>query len=72
MKGAEADGFGFAKRVSDRKHLKRALNAFIKYDGPAFLEVMTDKDAMVFPMVGPGKNYKEMLLGDQKPQAGPS
>ena len=60
----KADGFEFAKRVTDRKKLKRYLEEFIAFDGPAFLEVMTDKDAMIFPMVGPGKNYKEMIVGD--------
>jgi acetolactate synthase I/II/III large subunit len=61
---AKADGFEFAKRVTDRKKLKRYMEEFIAFDGPAFLEVMTDKDAMIFPMVGPGKNYKEMIVGD--------
>lgn len=60
----KADGFEFAKRVCERKNLKKTLKEFIDFKGPAFLEVMTDKDAMIFPMVGPGKNYKEMLVGD--------
>lgn len=63
VKSAEADGFKFAKRVTEEKELKKALKAFIDYKGPAFLEVMTDKEAMVYPMVGPGKSYKEMLTG---------
>ena len=64
VKAAEADGFRFAKRVTERKNLKRALRSFVEFDGPAFLEVMTDQDAMVFPMVGPGAGYKDMLVGD--------
>ena len=61
---AKADGFEFAVRVTDRKDLKKAMKDFLKFPGPALLEVMTDKDAMIFPMVGPGKGYKEMLVGD--------
>jgi len=61
---AKADGFEFAVRVTDRKELKKAVKDFLKFPGPALLEVMTDKDAMIFPMVGPGKNYKEMQVGD--------
>ena len=31
---------------------------------PAFLEVMIDPDAGVYPMVGPGQSYDEMITGD--------
>jgi acetolactate synthase-1/2/3 large subunit len=64
VRACEADGFGFAQRVSDRKKLRKALEDFVKHDGPAFLEVMIDKFAMVMPMVGPGKGYRDMLVGD--------
>jgi acetolactate synthase-1/2/3 large subunit len=60
---AKADGFKFAERVSDRADLKKTIEAFIKFDGPAFLEVETDKEAFVYPMVGPGLPYKDMLTG---------
>ena len=60
---AKADGFEFAVRVSERKQLKKAMKAFIDFKGPAFLEVMTDIDSMIFPMVAPGKGYKEMQTG---------
>jgi len=61
---AKADGYKFAERVKDKDKLVDVLKAFVEFDGPAFLEVMIDPDAMVFPMVGPGKGYKEMLVGD--------
>mgnify|MGYP002338650429 CR=1 FL=1 len=64
VKAAEADGFGFAERVNDNESLSETLAAFVNYDGPAFLEVMVDPDAGVYPMVGPGKGYKEMVTGD--------
>lgn len=63
VKAAEADGFKFAKRVSNYKDLKSTLEAFVKFDGPAFLEVVTDKYAFVYPMVGPGLPYRDMLTG---------
>ena len=34
------------------------------YDGPAFLEVIIDPDAGVYPMVGPGLPYNKMITGD--------
>ena len=60
---AEADGFGYAKCVHEEKDLRKEIRAWLKHKGPAFLEVRTDKDAMVYPMVGPGKTYSEMLTG---------
>jgi acetolactate synthase-1/2/3 large subunit len=64
VKAAEADGFGFAVRLSDKSKVKEVLAEFVAYRGPAFLEVMIDQDACVYPMVGPGMGYKEMITGD--------
>ncbi|HOV33271.1 MAG TPA: biosynthetic-type acetolactate synthase large subunit [Candidatus Hydrogenedens sp.] len=64
VKSAEADGYKFAKRVTNREDLRKTLEEFIKFDkGPAFLEVVVDKKALVFPMVGPGLGYKDMMTG---------
>lgn len=64
VKAAEADGFGFAKRISDNAEVKKTLEKFVAFDGPALLEVMIDPNACVYPMVGPGSGYKEMTTGD--------
>jgi acetolactate synthase I/II/III large subunit len=64
IKAAEADGFGYAVRLTDKSKLKETLKAFIEFKGAAFLEVMIDPDAGVYPMVGPGMGYKEMVTGD--------
>ena len=63
VKAAEADGFGFARRVVVRADLKAALEAFISFDGPALLEVMVDQTSHVYPMIGPGMGYKDMITG---------
>jgi acetolactate synthase-1/2/3 large subunit len=63
VKAVEADGFGFAKRVSKNADVRAALEAFVAFDGPAFLEVMVDPNAHVYPMVGPGMGYKDMITG---------
>jgi acetolactate synthase I/II/III large subunit len=60
---AQADGFAFARRVEAPDELDDALQAFIEFDGPAFLEVMIDENADVFPMVGPGQSYARMITG---------
>jgi acetolactate synthase-1/2/3 large subunit len=64
VKAAEADGFGFAVRLSEKAKVKQILKEFVQYQGPAFLEVMIDQEACVYPMVGPGMGYKEMVTGD--------
>ncbi len=64
VKAAEADGFAFAVRLSDKSQVKEVLKSFVDFGGPAFLEVMIDQDACVYPMVGPGMGYKEMVTGE--------
>nr|WP_044043845.1 biosynthetic-type acetolactate synthase large subunit [Caballeronia insecticola] len=60
---AQADGFTFACRVETSRELEEKLKAFVEFDGPAFLEVMIDRNADVFPMVGPGQSYSNMITG---------
>jgi acetolactate synthase-1/2/3 large subunit len=66
VKAAEADGFGYCERVTlyQKDQVKPALQKFVDFDGPAFLEVMIDPNANVYPMVGPGMGYTEMVTGD--------
>ncbi len=61
---AQADGFEFAQRVSEKSALEGSIREFLSFEGPAFLEVMIDPDAMVYPMVGPGQSYREMITGE--------
>jgi acetolactate synthase-1/2/3 large subunit len=64
VKAAQADGFKFAVRLDQKADVPRVVEEFIKFEGPAFLEVMIDQDAGVYPMVGPGQAYDEMITGD--------
>ena len=64
VKAAESMGFPFARRISKPDELADALKSFVASAGPAFLEVMIDPKAMVYPMVGPGSAYKDMVTGD--------
>lgn len=67
VKAAEADGFQFARRVTEKGELQHALQQFVLFSGPAFLEVMVDQNAHVYPMVGPGMGYKQMITGKHIP-----
>ncbi len=67
VKACEADGFGFSRRVSENKEVRAALKEFIEFDGAAFLEVMVDQAAHVYPMVGPGLGYRDMITGKHIP-----
>ncbi len=67
IRAVEADGFGFARRVTEIDQVRRNLEDFVSYPGPAFLEVMTNPNAHVYPMVGPGMGYKDMITGKYIP-----
>ena len=64
VKTALADGFKFAARLDKKADVPRVVEEFIRFEGPAFLEVMIDQDAGVYPMVGPGQAYDEMITGE--------
>jgi acetolactate synthase-1/2/3 large subunit len=67
VKAAMADGFKYAVRLDQKADVPRVIEQFIRFQGPAFLEVMIDRDAGVYPMVGPGQGYNEMITGDYIP-----
>jgi len=64
VKSAEADGFRFARKLDRPEDLPGTIRDFMMFDGPAFLEVIIDPDAGVYPMVGPGLSYDKMITGD--------
>jgi acetolactate synthase-1/2/3 large subunit len=72
VKAAEADGFKFARRIVEVPEVRPALEAFVAFDGPAFLEVMVDQSAHVYPMIGPGMGYKDMITGKYIPPRTPA
>ena len=64
VKAAQADGFPFAVRLDRKEDVPRVVREFMEFEGPAFLEVIIDTEAGVYPMVGPGQSYDEMITGD--------
>lgn len=56
-------GFTFCRRISERPELKQALEDLLAAEGPAFLEVMTDIEEVVYPRIPAGFGYKDMVLG---------
>jgi acetolactate synthase-1/2/3 large subunit len=71
VKAALADGFKYAVRLDRKADVPRVVAEFIGFKGAAFLEVMIDPDAGVYPMVGPGQAYAEMITGDFIPSRTP-
>jgi acetolactate synthase-1/2/3 large subunit len=63
VRSALADGFAWARRLEDPAALEETVAAFLAFEGPAFLEVAIDPDACVYPMVGPGASYAQMVTG---------
>jgi acetolactate synthase-1/2/3 large subunit len=64
VRAAQADGFRYAVRLERKEDVPRVIAEFLSFRGPAFLEVMIDPDAGVYPMVGPGQSYDEMITGE--------
>jgi acetolactate synthase-1/2/3 large subunit len=64
VKAAQADGFPYAARLDRKDDVPKVIEEFVRSDGPAFLEVIIDPDAGVYPMVGPGQPYDAMITGD--------
>jgi acetolactate synthase I/II/III large subunit len=64
VKAAQADGFPWVRRLERKADVPAVVAEFIGFKGPAFLEVLIDPDAGVYPMVGPGQSYEEMITGD--------
>lgn len=56
-------GFAYAARVSDKNKLDAELANFLKQKGPCFLEVITDREEVLYPKVPIGSAYKDMILG---------
>jgi acetolactate synthase I/II/III large subunit len=71
VKAAQADGFKYAVRLDQKADVPRVIGEFIRFEGAAFLEVMIDPDAGVYPMVGPGQAYVDMITGDHIPSRSP-
>ncbi|MYB89249.1 MAG: biosynthetic-type acetolactate synthase large subunit [Proteobacteria bacterium] len=67
IRAARADGYEYAVRLERNADLQPVIKEFMEFKGPAFLEVMIDPDAGVYPMVGPGMSYDQMITGDYIP-----
>jgi acetolactate synthase-1/2/3 large subunit len=64
VRAATADGFQWARRLDRKQDVAAVIEEFLNFKGPAFLEVIIDPDAGVYPMVGPGLGYDAMITGD--------
>jgi acetolactate synthase I/II/III large subunit len=71
VKAAQADGFRYAARLERKQDVPRVIAEFLGFAGSAFLEVMIDPDAGVYPMVGPGQSYEQMITGEFIPSRQP-
>ncbi len=67
IKAAQADGYKYAVRLDRKADVPQVIAEFLAFEGAAFLEVIIDPDAGVYPMVGPGQPYEAMITGDWIP-----
>jgi acetolactate synthase-1/2/3 large subunit len=55
--------FRFAERVTRRDALGETMASWLAAQGPAMLEVVTDIEEVIYPVVRPGASYADMELG---------
>jgi acetolactate synthase I/II/III large subunit len=56
-------GFKWFRKIRKPEELEPAMKEFLAADGPCFLEVVTDRNEAVYPVIPQGKGYKDMILG---------
>ena len=56
-------GFVFHMRIEDRGQLQSGLKKLMTTKGPAFLEVVSDEQEILYPRIPAGQGYKDMVLG---------
>jgi acetolactate synthase I/II/III large subunit len=60
---AKECGFSWYRKIKKREELGPSLKQFLAAEGPSFLEVITDRDEEVYPVIPQGKGYSDMILG---------
>jgi acetolactate synthase-1/2/3 large subunit len=60
---AKCCNFCYSRRVTDRSELDDALKEFFAAKGPSMLEVKTDANEAIYPVVPSGTSYQGMKLG---------
>ena len=60
---ARACGFQTTLRIDQESELPQMLKKFLFSSGPSFLEIVTDMEEVVFPVIAQGKGYKDMDMG---------
>jgi acetolactate synthase-1/2/3 large subunit len=56
-------GFKWFRKIRRPEELEPAMREFLAADGPCFLEVVTDRNEAVYPIIPQGRGYKDMILG---------
>ncbi|RSD35794.1 MAG: thiamine pyrophosphate requiring enzyme, partial [Methanohalophilus sp.] len=60
---ARSFGFNYTARITEREKLEGGIKAFLDAQGPCFLEILTDREEVLYPKVPAGSAYKDMILG---------
>ena len=60
---AKECGFAWYRKINKREELEPCIKELLAKEGPCFLEVVTDWEEGVYPVIPQGKDYKDMVLG---------
>ena len=61
---AKECGFAWCRKIRKKGELEPTIKEFLTAEGPCFLEIVTDCEEGVYPVIPQGKGYKDMILGD--------
>lgn len=56
-------GYAFSERVTEKNELQASLKRFLASKGSCLLEIMTDIEEFIYPVVRPNGSYADMDLG---------
>lgn len=65
VKIAEAYGIG-SKRIDDPQDLEKSLEEAACYEGAYLLEIVTDIEEIIFPMIPSGATFDEMIISKEQ------
>ncbi len=56
-------GFSYTDTLEKKEDICQKLQQLLAAEGSGFLEVITDREEMLYPIIYPGTGYKDMVVG---------
>ncbi len=60
---AKECGFSHTDTLEKKEDIREKLKSLLNAEGSGFLEVITDREEMLYPIIYPGTGYQDMVVG---------